>query len=95
LTDIYQFGVLLFEMLTGKSPFPGQGENLIAKIKLNQPLKPSDHNPDINRDLDMVVMRCMQTNKKDRYQEPAYIKKDLEKVSRLYLLPQADPKKSH
>ncbi len=85
LTDIYQFGVMLFEMLTGRAPFPGKGDELIASIKASQPLKPSDLNPDVIDELDTLVLRCMAKNKKDRYQEPLYITKDLEKISRLYL----------
>jgi len=94
LTDIYQFGVLLFEMLTGKAPFPGKGEELIAKIKQNQPLKPSDFNPDVVKGLDDIVMRCIVKNKKERYQEPALLKKDLEKVIRIYRFPPGSSKKT-
>jgi tetratricopeptide (TPR) repeat protein len=95
LTDTYQFGILLYEMLAGKAPFTGRGEELIAKIKLNKPLKPSDLNPDVIKELDMIVLHCMQINKKDRYQEPIFIKRDLEKVSRHYFPPQAVPKKDN
>ena len=86
-TDIYQFGVLLYEMLTGKAPFSGKGEELIARIKLNQPLKPSDLNPEVVKELDALVMRCLAKNKKERYQESAHVKTELEKVIKLYLAP--------
>lgn len=86
LTDIYQFGVMLFEMLTDSAPFPRKGDELIASIKASQPLKPSDLNPDVIEELDTLVLRCMAKNKKDRYQEPLNIIKDLKKISSLYLL---------
>jgi hypothetical protein len=71
--------------LTGKTPFPGKGEELIARIKLNQPLKPSDLNSEVLKEMDVLVLRCLAKDKKDRYLEPAHVKNELEKVIKIYL----------
>ncbi len=83
-SDIYQFGAVFYEMLTGKPPFQGKGQELIDKIKAEHPLKPSTLNPAVSKELDTIVIHCLAKMKKDRNQNPAGIKTDLEKIAAAY-----------
>jgi tetratricopeptide (TPR) repeat protein len=82
LSDIYQLGIVLYEMLTGQPPFQEKGDVLIAKIKTEKPLPPSISNSLISKALDSIVLKCLAKNKKDRYQNPSLLKTDLENILR-------------
>jgi eukaryotic-like serine/threonine-protein kinase len=84
LSDIYQIGVLLYEMLTGKPPFQEKGEALIKKKETELPPRPSEANPNIHKELDFLLLCCLAKNKKDRYQNPAELKSVLEKLAGMY-----------
>ena len=86
-TDIYALGVVLFEMLTGgERPFVGeQGEttgSLSERIRWEQinlePPSPRQYNPNISPELEAVVLKCMQKNPEDRYQNVLEFLQDLE-----------------
>lgn len=81
-TDIYQLGVLLYEMLTGKTPFAGDEEELIERIKTEEPRRPSDLNFAVMKDLDPIVLKCLAKHKEERYQDASSLGKDLAKVLR-------------
>jgi tetratricopeptide (TPR) repeat protein len=80
LSDIYQLGVLFYEMLTGVLPFQGTGDELIENIRKSNPVPPSVHNSNIPKELDSLILLCLSKNKKDRYQSVANLKLDLEKI---------------
>jgi serine/threonine protein kinase len=81
LSDIYQLGTVIYEMLTGRPPFQTKNKELINEIENVLPRKPSDINPDIPPALDSIVLRCLAKNKKDRYQNAANLKADLDKIT--------------
>lgn len=83
-SDIYQMGVVLYEMLTGKPIFKETGEALIEKIKTSHPHSPRTLNSKINKELDQLIMTCLAKNKKDRYQNTGALKNDLLKISQDY-----------
>ncbi len=79
-SDVYQYGVLLYEMLTGKAPFEGKGQEIINKILKEKPPAPSTLNEDVDKDLDSLVMSCLAKNKKERYQNISNMKNDLIRI---------------
>jgi serine/threonine protein kinase len=67
-SDLYAVGVMLYEMLTGETPFHGANPFAVMNARLVQtPRPPSEINPDIPSDLSAVVMRALERDPKQRY----------------------------
>ena len=82
-SDLYSLGIVLYELLTGKTPFEGETPVEIAMKHLsNAPKPPSNLRPDIPRELDMVVLRALAKSPDDRYQSADEMEADLERVAR-------------
>ena len=82
-SDLYSLGIVLYELLTGKTPFDGETPVEIAMKHLSTaPKPPSTLRPDIPRDLDAVVLRALAKNPDDRYQNADEMEADLERVAR-------------
>jgi eukaryotic-like serine/threonine-protein kinase len=82
-TDLFSFGILLYEMCTGRSPFPGDttGELLIAIVQQTQ-ITPAQLNPDVPAGLATIIDRCLEKNMEHRYQHASEIRADLRRVQR-------------
>lgn len=77
-SDIFSFGILLYQMLTGKLPFDGDNANSVwYKIVNEDPPKPSSVNAEIPEMLDRVVARCLAKKPEDRYPNANELARDL------------------
>ncbi len=82
-TDLFSFGILLYEMCTGRSPFPGDttGELLIAIVQQVQ-ITPAQLNPDVPAGLARIIDRCLEKDRQLRYQHANEIRADLKRLQR-------------
>lgn len=71
-SDIFSFGVVLFEMLTRRLPFPTDRRSPTAELvrrMLEAPPKPSDHMRDIPPAIDAFVVRCLAGARRGRFRD--------------------------
>ena len=67
-TDLFSFAVVLYRMLTGQLPFTGNSFAAIAQEILNStPVPPDRLHPNVNMALRNVILRCLEKNPSDRY----------------------------
>jgi len=79
-TDIYQLGVLFYEMLAGHVPFRGGGMGEVTHAILHdEPPPPAVEGPDAER-IRSIIRKCMQKDPKDRYRSVAEILRELEGI---------------
>jgi eukaryotic-like serine/threonine-protein kinase len=82
-SDVFSFGVVLYEMATGKAAFHGATDTQIFTAILHTTPPPaSDGKPDLRRGLDGIVARCLEKNRDRRYQSASELRIDLERVQR-------------
>ena len=67
-TDVFQLGIVFYEILTGVNPFLDDDPVMVmANITSEDPKPPSSLNPDIPKELDNIVMNCLEKAKEDRW----------------------------
>ncbi len=82
-TDIYSFGAILYEMLTGIKTFPQDTiTNLMKKKIMNEYRRFSDFDFDVQPVLSKISQKCLQLNKEDRYPDVETLLRELENIHR-------------
>ncbi|MBI3890457.1 MAG: protein kinase [Candidatus Wallbacteria bacterium] len=78
-TDVYQCGLVFYEMLTGKLPFAELGElGAISLARVSKPIPaPSRLNPSVPSPLDRVVVRCLEVEAARRYVDAGELRRAL------------------
>ena len=82
-TDLFSFGIVLYEMATGRLPFQGASSGLITEAILHRdPVAPIRLNPDIPLALQEVIHRALEKDRDLRYQHAADIRAELQRLKR-------------
>jgi eukaryotic-like serine/threonine-protein kinase len=77
-TDVYSLGVVLYEMVSGRPPFTGDNPVSIAYQHVREePVPPSQHNPDVPAAFDAIVAKAMAKNRANRYSSAEELRADL------------------
>jgi serine/threonine protein kinase/Flp pilus assembly protein TadD len=82
-TDVFSFGLVLYEMATGRQGFTGGTSGVITDGILNRaPAALGRVNPDIPPELERIVNKALEKDRKLRYQSAAEIRTDLQRLKR-------------
>ena len=80
-SDIYSFGVILFEMVTGRLPFAADTPFIVAfKQQSERPPQPEGLNPQTPPQLGAIILKCLEKDREKRYQSSEEVCRDLGQV---------------
>ncbi|MGA3300975.1 MAG: protein kinase [Candidatus Acidiferrales bacterium] len=82
-TDLFSFGLVLYEMSTGRQAFTGSTSGVIfAAILEREPVPPTRLNPDLPVKLEEIISKALEKDPKMRYQHAADMRADLQRLKR-------------
>ncbi|HTC57742.1 MAG TPA: protein kinase [Candidatus Sulfotelmatobacter sp.] len=82
-SDLFSFGVVMYEMSTGKKPFTGKNSLMTLDAVLHEkPVPPGELNPKVPVELEGIIGKAMEKDRKERYQSATQMKADLQQLKR-------------
>jgi eukaryotic-like serine/threonine-protein kinase len=82
-TDLFSFGIVLYEMVTGTQPFRGESTGLIFDSILNRaPTPPVRLKPDLPASLELIINKALEKDCELRYQHASEMRSDLKRLKR-------------
>ena len=82
-SDLFSFGVVLYEMATGKRPFSeGNSVRTLAAILDKKPISPLTLNPDLPIEFEGILSKLLEKERRKRYQSAAELRTDLQELKR-------------
>ncbi len=82
-SDLFSFGVVMYEMSTGKKPFTGKNSLMTLDSVLHtKPVPPGELNPKMPVELEGIIGKAMEKDRKERYQSATQMKADLQQLKR-------------
>jgi serine/threonine protein kinase/DNA-binding winged helix-turn-helix (wHTH) protein/tetratricopeptide (TPR) repeat protein len=82
-TDLFSFGVVLYEIATGRQAFPGKTSSEVQQaILTQQPVPPKSLRTDLSSKMEEIILKALEKDRNLRYQTASDLKADLQRLKR-------------